>query len=226
MLNMCSMPVHQLDDRSTRARIRDAAITCFAEHGITATTARKVAAAAAVSPGSVIHHFGSMEGLRTECDRHVAARIRELKSGAMAAGSAFDPLQALRAADPDPPLAGYLARTLTDGSPHVADLVDELVQDAVEYTRVGVDSGMLMPSRFPEERAAILTVWSLGALVLHEHLERLIGVDITGRIDDTESATAYVGPALELLSGLLTDSARQKLTEAFVDPPEDKESHD
>lgn len=216
----------QVDDRTTRARIRDAAIACFAEHGISATTARKVAKAAGVSPGSVMHHFGSMEGLRDACDRHVAAKIRELKSGAMAAGATFDPLQALRSADADPPLARYLARTLTDGSQRVADLVDELVEDAIEYTRVGVASGMLVPSRFPEERAAILTVWSLGALVLHEHLERLIGIDITGRVDDPKAATAYVGPALEILSGLLTDTAREMLAEAFVAPPEGKETND
>ena len=212
-----------LDDRSTRARIRDAAISTFAELGVAATTARKVAAAAGVSPGSVIHHFGSMDGLRDECDRFVAAKIRDLKGGAMAAGAAFDPLQALRSAETDPPLARYLARTLTDGSGHVAGLVDELVDDAIEYTRLGVANGMLTPSRFPEERSAILTVWSLGALVLHEHLERLIGIDITGPVDDPKSATAYVGPALEILSGLLTDTAREMLEEAFVSPPEGKE---
>jgi len=217
-------PHRQPDDRSTRARIRDAAIACFADNGISATTARKVATVAAVSPGSVIHHFGSMEGLRNECDRYVAAEIRELKGGAMAAGAGFDPLQALRSADADLPLARYLAQTLSDGSPQVADLVDELVHDAIEYTRMGVESGMLEPSRYPDERAAILTVWSLGALVLHEHLERLIGIDITGRLDEPTAATSYVGPALELLSGLLTDSAREMLEKAFAKPSEGEPS--
>src|SRR5674476_1121889 len=61
------------DDRSTKARIRDAAIDCVAEHGVAATPARRVAAAAGVSTGLVIHHFGPMEGLRSECDEYVAA---------------------------------------------------------------------------------------------------------------------------------------------------------
>ncbi len=215
-----------IDDRTTKARIRDAAITTFAVQGVTATTARKVAAQADVSPGSVIHHFGSMEGLRRACDRYVAAKIRDLKGGAMAAGATFDPLQALRSADADPPLAKYLARTLTDGSPDVANLVDELVEDAVEYTRVGVAKGMLQPSAFARERSAILTIWSLGALVLHEHLERQIGIDITSHVEDPKSATSYVGPALEILSGLLTDTAREMLAEAFVEHPQGKETND
>ena len=85
-----------LDDRTAKARIRDAAIVCFAEHGIAATTARKVATAAGVSPGLVMHHFGSMEGLRAACDRHVTAMIRDLKGEAMGAGAGFDPVAALR----------------------------------------------------------------------------------------------------------------------------------
>ena len=94
-----------VDDRTAKARIRDAAIVSFAEHGIAATTVRKVAAEAGVSAGLVMHHFGSMEGLRAACDQHVTAMIRELKGGAMAAGSGFDPLAAFRSAAGGPPLA-------------------------------------------------------------------------------------------------------------------------
>ena len=74
------------DDRTAKARIRDAAIECFARDGIDGTTARKVATSAEVSPGLVIHHFGSMEGLRSACDRYVAATIRDYKRNAISAG--------------------------------------------------------------------------------------------------------------------------------------------
>ena len=212
-----------LDDRTAKARIRDAAIVCFAEHGIAATTARKVATAAGVSPGLVMHHFGSMEGLRAACDRHVTAMIRDLKGEAMAAGAGFDPVAALRSAAGGPPLARYLARTLVDGSPAVADLVDELVADAVAYIDTGVETGLLTASRYPRERAAILTMWSLGALVLHEHLDRLIGVDITEPIDQPHGAASYVAPALEILSGFFTKATAELMSEAFVDAPSQKE---
>jgi AcrR family transcriptional regulator len=205
------------DDRTTVARIRDAAITEFAANGVAGTSIRTIAAAAGVSPGLVIHHFGSKDELRVECDKHVATVIRELKSGAMAAGASFDPLAAMRAQHSGPPVAKYIARTLVDGSPHVAEIVDEMVADAEKYMEIGVGSGMIEPTRYPKERAAILTMWSLGALVLHEHLERQIGVDITADFrDDPKAATAYMAPALEIAGGFITDTTVQLMSDAFV----------
>ena len=105
-----------LDDRSTPARIRDAAITCFASEGVAATSVRAIAAEAGVSAGLVIHHFGSKDELRVACDEHVAHLIRDVKGSAMAAGAGLDPLQAMRSFS-GPPLVRYLAKTLIDGSP-------------------------------------------------------------------------------------------------------------
>jgi len=212
-----------IDDRTAKARIRDAAIWCFAAHGIPATTARKVAAAADVSAGLVMHHFRSMDGLRAACDEYVATMIRELKGSAMAAGPGFDPLAALRSQQSGPPFAKYLARTLVDGSARVTDLVEEIVADAVEYIETGVETGLLTPSRYPMERAAIMTVWSLGALVLYEHLARLIGIDITEPLDNPKAVSSYVGPVLEILSGFLTETTVQMMSEAFEDASREKE---
>ena len=87
---------HSHDDRSTAARIRDAAIGLFAERGVAATTVREIAEAAAVSPGLVIHHFGSKDALRAACDEHIAASLREQKAKGMQAASqeAFEALSA------------------------------------------------------------------------------------------------------------------------------------
>ncbi len=210
-----------VDDRSTAARIRDAAITCFAADGVAATSVRTIAAEAGVSAGLVIHHFGSKDDLRVACDQHVARLIREVKASALTAGPAYDPLAELRTFTGGPPLTRYLARTLVDGSPHVAELVDEMVNDAVEYMEAGVASGMLKPSDYPRERAALLAMWRLGALVLHEHLERLIGVDIASDFsDDPAMMRAYFGPALELMSGIITDTTRDRVLGALLGDPE------
>ncbi|MDJ0664937.1 MAG: TetR family transcriptional regulator [Acidimicrobiia bacterium] len=206
------------EDRTAAARIRDAAITEFANNGVAGTSIRAIAAAAGVSPGLVIHHFGSKDELRVACDEFVAGIIREVKGGAMASGGAFDVTAAFRTVG-EIPAAKYLARTLVDGSPHVTELVDEIVADAMKYVATGVETGMIKPSNHEWERAAILSIWSLGALVLHEHLKRLIGVDITADLSqDPKSATAYMAPALEIYSeGVFTETTVQLMREAFVD---------
>ena len=205
------------DDRTAKARIRDAAIARFAESGVTGTSLRAIAADADVSPGLVIHHFGSKDGLRVACDEHVAATIRDRKHDVMVSGPDWDPLAALRGYD-GPPLLRYLARTLIDGSPHVAALVDEMVADAAGYMAEGVDSGALRPSAYPYGRAALLTMWSLGALVLHEHVERLLGVDLTRDLADIPDATAYLGPAIEMfIDGVVTPEMGTRLRDAFIE---------
>jgi AcrR family transcriptional regulator len=202
------------DDRSTKARIRDAAIECFATDGVNGTGIRTIAATAGVSPGLVIHYFGSKDALHRACDLHVAATIRRLKHDALG-GAAFDPVAALRTAAGGPPLARYLARTLVAGSPHLAELIDELVADAVEYIDAGVESGLITPSEYPRQRAAILMMWSLGSLVLHEHLERLLGVDVTQPFDPAATET-YLLPVYEIFNGFLTDNAYELLRTALA----------
>jgi AcrR family transcriptional regulator len=204
------------DGRSARARIRDAAITCFAEAGVAATPVRTIAAEAGVSPALVIHHFGSKDALRVACDQHVAALVRRHKQAAVRAGPGLDPVAALRQQATGPPLLAYLARTLVDGSPHVADLIDELVADAVEYSAEGEASGLLRPTDDPHGRAAVLTLWSLGALVLHEHVRRLLGSDLTG---DPAEATSYLRPAADILGrGAITEAAYERMRAALGTP--------
>lgn len=212
------------EDRTTIARIRDAAITEFAANGVDGTSIRTIAATAEVSPGLVIHYFGSKDNLRVACDEYVAGIIRDVKGTAMASGGGFDVTAAFRTVG-DLPASKYLARTLVDGSPHVAELVDEIVNDAVKYVATGVETGMIKPSAHEAERAAILTIWGLGALVLHEHLERLIGVDITADFSGNPKAvTAYMAPVLEMYGqGVFTETTVQLMREAFVDASADEE---
>jgi AcrR family transcriptional regulator len=225
MLNMSSVPIPSppaaattpaLDpDRTARARIRDAAIDRFGQDGIAATSLRTIAADAGVSAALVVHHFGSKDGLREACDDHVAATIRDGKHAAMAAGPQIDALAALRQAEQTQPLLRYLARVLVDPSPRVAALVDELVDDAEAYMAEGVRTGMLRPSADPRGRAVVLTMWSLGALVLHEHVARLLGADL---ITETHGLVAYSLPATELLGeGALTPEVYERIRAAYAD---------
>lgn len=209
------------DDRTTRARIRDAAISCFAKNGLAETTVRKVAVAAGVSPGSVIHHFDSMEGLRAACDEYVAATIRNYKRSAMSSGPSIDVLAALRDTSMGP-MVGYLAAVLADDSPAVVKLVDDLVDDAEGYLEEGVAAGMLRPSDDPRGRAIVLTVWNLGALVLHHHLERLIGLDLTDpALGTNPNLAAYAGPIYEIYGeGVMTEAFAANLQQVFEQAPD------
>lgn len=218
LLNMCSTARRSAtDDRTAKARIRDAAIACIAEHGLNDVTARKVADAAGVSPGLVMHHFGSMEGLRAACDKHVIATIRRKKTEALGAGPTVDVLGALRRARAWPMVA-YLAVVLADDSPAIAALVDELVDDAEGYIQLGVDSGMMKPTDDPRGRAVVISLWHLGMLVLHRHLERLLGVDLTDPgIGSSPHLAAFVGPVYEIYGeGVLTEAFATRVREAVA----------
>ena len=204
------------DDRTAKARLRDAAIELVARDGVDALTARGVAEAADVSPGLVAHHYGSMDGLQAACDHHVAALVREAKQDAMAEGAALDPLAALRESGTTHVLR-YLARRLGKDAPAVADLVDELVDDAEAYLAEGEATGLIQPSEDPRGRAVVVVLWSLGGLVLHEHLHRLLGVDLTEPDLAEDPAFAdYARPVAELYgSGLLTPAFATRLRESL-----------
>jgi len=208
------------DARSTPARIRDAAILVFAEAGFRAATVRAIAERAGVSPALVIHHYGSKGGLREACDAFVTGFVRERKIEAMQAGPGLDPLALLRDDDDSLPLLGYLGRSLQDGSPAVAALVDEMVADAEAILAAGVESGTVRPLDHPRGVAAVLTLWSLGALVLHEHVHRILGADLTGPWSTAALSAGYTLPAAEILTrGLVAPGVYERLAAAAEAAP-------
>ena len=191
-------------------RIVDAAIACIAELGPTRATLRRVADRAEVSAGLIVHHFGGKDGLRAACDRAVTRRIAERKLEAMRSGAALDPVRAFAAADPDDPTLRYLARVLADGGPAVNRLIDDLIVQSEAAIEEGVATGMLRPARDARARAAVLTLWSLGALALHEQVRRVLGVDLAGSPTELARDTAYVRGAMEILGeGLLSPTAAE-----------------
>jgi len=209
------------DDRTTKARIRDAVIEVVAEGGLDAMTARNVAEAAGVSAGLVIHHFDSMDGLRAACDDYVARVIREYKRETISQGPRIDVLAAIRQSGLET-LPGYLAAVLSDDSPAVATLVDRLVDDAEEYMQQGIESGMMQPTENVRGRAQVLTMWSLGALVMHRHVERLFGYDPTDSTmnSDPSAVAAYAAPGYEILGkGIFTEEFADNLRNSFKDIP-------
>ncbi len=219
------------------ARILAAAINQFGRHGVKGTSLRMIAQEAGVSQALVVHHYGSKDGLRRACDHHVAGVTRANKVQIMAEGPQLDPFLTLRRLEQSQPLLRYLARALIEGGEHTRDLVDEFVADAQEYMRLAEDAGFVKPSQTPRERTTVLVIWSLGALAMHEHVRRLLGVDFLAEDAPPEALGPYLRPVLELFTqGLMQEGAFDQMADLFEVPrsmsdvrPEgspDSETHD
>lgn len=153
------------DDLTARARIRDAAVECFGQRGF-GVSVRTVAEHAGVSPGLVIHHFGSKGNLREACDTHVRQLVTEAKTESVTGGSQTF-LQQLVDVEQYAPLVGYIVRSLQTGGPLAASLFDLFAEDAERYLALGEQAGTITPTRDPAARARWLTSAGLGSLLLH-----------------------------------------------------------
>ncbi|MCK0112459.1 TetR family transcriptional regulator [Ornithinimicrobium sp. F0845] len=207
------------DSRGGAERIIEAAIDLFGRHGVHGTSLRSVAQQAGVSQALVVHHFGSKDGLLRACDHHVASVTRANKERTVAGGPQLDPFQTLRQLEKSQPLLRYLARALTEGGERTRELVDEFVADAHDYMRLAEEAGFVKPSATPHERTIVLVIWSMGALAMHSHVKRLLGVDFLADDAPPESLGPYLRPMLELFTqGLMQEGAFDQMTEMFEVP--------
>jgi AcrR family transcriptional regulator len=203
VLNMRSVPAATGSDVTARARIRDAAIRRFAGEGFGAPV-RAIAADAGVSPGLVIHHFGSKEALRAVCDEHVLRAIRAAKAQTIA-GPPGDMLVQLAGLDEYAPLAGYLVQALLAGGELASHFLDRLTEDAEAYIEEGVAAGRVRPSRDPAARARFLARAGVGGLLVYLRQHPPAGGDFRATLRAYTEEVAL--PALELYTeGLFADS--------------------
>lgn len=174
------------DDLTTRAVIRDEALRLFAERGLNAVTIRQIATAAGVSPGLVMHHFGSKEGLREAVDQHVLATFeamlgelsREGDFSLREPGSAGSLAEAITVHLPaDSPAPAYLRRLLLDGGTAGGQLFRRLYEVSRQTVAALSAAGLLTPGPDPDARAAFLMANDLAVILLREHLADVLGVD-------------------------------------------------
>jgi AcrR family transcriptional regulator len=189
-------------DLTATARIRDAAIEQFGQHGF-AVGLRTIAEAAGVSAALVIHHFGSKDGLRKACDDFVAEEIRSSKSEAIQSNDPATWLAQMAEIESYAPLTAYLVRSLQAGGELATMLWHRMIEDAEEYMAEGVRAGTIKPSRDPHARAEYLTITSGGGLLLYLQMHET-PTDIRAVLRDY--AADMVLPALEVYTeGLMTD---------------------
>jgi len=151
-------------DYTARARIRDAAIDCFAEAGFD-TGFRTIAARAGVSPGLITHHFGSKAALRAACDDEVLRRYHALKSEAIAAPGEYL-LERLVRPGVAATVTVYMLRAIHAGGQPARDFLNSLVDHARAIMAESVASGLTRPSRDEEARLRYLTYQTMGAMLV------------------------------------------------------------
>lgn len=199
ILNMSSA-----SDLTARARIRDAAVECFGQRGFDVSV-RVIAEHAGVSPGLVIHHFGSKARLREACDEHIRQVIVEIKSESVRNTEGEFFLRQMAEVEQYAPVLGYLVRALQAGGPLAATFFDQVVEDAENYIALGVAAGTISSSRDPAARARFVASTSLGSLMLHVTLHHT-GPEVDFGTVFQEWMADYMLPALEMYSEpFLTD---------------------
>ena len=172
-------PTVQESDLSARAKIREAALGLFGSSGF-GVSLRTVAQAAGVSPGLVIHHFGSKDGLRAAVDASVLALFleqfeilpKDLPADRLSRAMADIISDVL---GPSPDIRQYLRRCLLDETPAGTTIFDELVA----ATRRGLEllgrAGGIRSDSDPEWRPFQVLSVILGPLLMEPVMQRHIG---------------------------------------------------
>ncbi|MFJ3975007.1 TetR/AcrR family transcriptional regulator [Streptomyces sp. NPDC090021] len=175
------------NDRTNRAVMRDEALRLFAESGPDAVSVRQIAQAAGVSPGLVLHHFGSKDGLRQDVDQHVLA-VFEAVLGEVSAYGPEGPEQTrgqarslgaavLRHLPEDSPVPAYLGRLLMSDAEAGRTLFRRLFELSLRTLEEMERAGQATRGHDPQVRAAFLLVNDLALLLLRPRLTEVLGTD-------------------------------------------------
>jgi AcrR family transcriptional regulator len=206
-------------DLTATARIRDAAIEQWGQHGFDVGL-RSIAESAGVSAALVIHHFGSKDGLRKACDEFVAEEIRTEKSEAIQSRDPATWFAAMAEIESYAPLMAYLVRSMQSGGELAMMLWRRMIDNAGEYMEEGVRAGTVKPSRDPQARAKYLALSGGGAFLLYLQMHDT-PMDLRAVLRDY--ARDMVLPAMEVYTeGLLAD---RTMYDAFLAAADEGESH-
>jgi TetR/AcrR family transcriptional regulator, regulator of cefoperazone and chloramphenicol sensitivity len=164
-------------------RLLLAGLELFGERGFDGTTVRAIAEHAGVTPGLVVHHYGTKQGLRDAVDRYVldsiAASWHELTDIVPSADhmsirrSGFETLFRQR-----PPIVHYLRRSLLESSDASAAIFDGLMAISRELFEPLRSAGFIRPTDDPDIQLLLATLTGLMSALLPRHIERHLGVSL------------------------------------------------
>lgn len=206
-------------DLTAAARIRDAAIEQFGQHGF-GVGLRSIAEAAGVSAALVIHHFGSKEGLRKACEDYIAEEIYNSKSAALRSNDPATWFAQMAEIEAYAPLMAYLVRSMQSGGELANMLWRRMIDNTYDYLEEGVRAGTIKPSRDPHARAKYIGITGGGGFLLYLQMHDT-PTDLRAVLRDY--AREMMLPALEVYTeGLMTD---RTMYDAFLAADDQGESH-
>lgn len=189
------------DTAGTRERILDEALVRFATRGYGATSLDSLAGAVGVRKQTILHHFGTKQGVLVAVVDRSAEELAQVMEQALArAGAGFARVEALvravfRLAARRPELLGLLREVSRLGPPaatHLVEVFDPMVERARSFLEEEMEAGRM---RRHDPRLLLLSAYSTVIGVATEvEVLRAVGVD--------PSARSLVQRRAELLSFL------------------------
>jgi AcrR family transcriptional regulator len=171
-------------DLAPRARIREAALRLYAEHGLQATSIRMVAEEAGMSPGAVMHHFKSKDELAEAVQHAVIAKIRQVVAdvghgapppiATRARRQAFDQL-----VTENPAVAGYLRRVILDGGPAGVALFNEGFELVRSEMQALVEAQTARPLPDPDVGLVLYRAVHLAHIIFGPLIEQTLGLSLS-----------------------------------------------
>lgn len=186
------------DDLTAKARIRNAALDLYAEHGEERVSLRAIATAAGVTLGLVQHHYKTKAGLRDSVDQLVvdyfAQTVNSVDSQgnpAIVAAARDAAVREMLAANPA--VVQYLRRAVLDPSERNIHLVDALVE-LTRHEVAAMRNAGLASTRRPESTQVVdVLMRQLGDLLLQPLVDaawdRIAGTDDATKPQLTISVT-------------------------------------
>ncbi|MBW3575171.1 MAG: TetR/AcrR family transcriptional regulator [Actinobacteria bacterium] len=176
------------DPTATRSRVLDEALVSFASQGYGVTSLDGLAHRLGLSKQTILHHFGTKEGvLEAVVDRSATELVAALEEALARAGPGFSRVEALvraifRLAARRPELLGLLREVSRLGPPAATRLLgalDPLVERARTFLEVEMAEGRM---RQHDPRLLLLSAYSTVIGVATEvEVLRAVGVDPTAR---------------------------------------------
>ncbi len=199
-------------DTNNQQRIRDVAMACFAEHGVSATSLRTIADAADVSVGLIQHYFGSKAELVAAVDEHVldvcGRALVDRPAPPAAEGHDDDPSifrgGPARLFIEHPQVIDYLARVLPEGGATGAAVFDGLVTISATQGETFAARGLTRPDLDSLWSVLNPVLLRVTASVLRRQIER----HLPGPLYSREQTVRWDNATTDLIRrGLLKDGA-------------------